>query len=139
MEKCMMCDEQAVWERCTQFAGDHPFCQKHAEMEEDFMCNDDYEFWREIKKDEPIEKIDGTVENWENQLLGADERYVKRAPVECEKLLEAFIESCKPFGFTTKEIDRVIDNHMEIRHYKEREAIHDIIFDLHTFYNLKRG
>jgi len=28
--KCVMCDELATWMRYTQFAGDHPFCDKHA-------------------------------------------------------------------------------------------------------------
>ncbi len=56
MEKCLECDQEAVWERCTQFAGDHPFCQQHAEMETDFMVDDSYEFWRQIKNQESTEK-----------------------------------------------------------------------------------
>lgn len=47
--KCMCCDENARWLRCTQFAGDHPFCDLHALMEEDFGVNDSYEFWDEVK------------------------------------------------------------------------------------------
>lgn len=47
--KCMMCDEQAYWLRSTQFAGDHPFCDLHALMEEDFGENDSYSFWKEIE------------------------------------------------------------------------------------------
>jgi len=44
-EKCVMCDEPAVWIRHTQFAGDHPFCEDHAKMEEDFGMNDSYAYW----------------------------------------------------------------------------------------------
>ncbi len=40
-----MCDEPAVWIRHTQFAGDHPFCEDHAKMEEDFGVNDSYAYW----------------------------------------------------------------------------------------------
>lgn len=48
MEKCMMCDEPATWLRCTQFAGDHPFCDLHALMQEDFGESDSYEYWIEV-------------------------------------------------------------------------------------------
>ena len=44
-EKCVMCDEPAVWVRHTQFAGEHPFCEHHAKMEEDFGVNDSYAYW----------------------------------------------------------------------------------------------
>lgn len=47
-EKCIMCEEQAVWVRSTQFAGDHPFCLEHAQQEKDFGKNDSYEYWYEI-------------------------------------------------------------------------------------------
>lgn len=50
-ETCMMCDEPAVWIRSTQFAGDHPFCEEHAKLEEGFGVNDSYEFWYKVKKD----------------------------------------------------------------------------------------
>jgi len=43
--KCALCDELATWMRYTQFASNHPFCDKHAEMESDFqpslIINDD--------------------------------------------------------------------------------------------------
>jgi endogenous inhibitor of DNA gyrase (YacG/DUF329 family) len=51
-EKCMMCDKPAVWVRSTQFAGDHPFCREHAELESDFMENDSYTYWKELTKHE---------------------------------------------------------------------------------------
>ena len=35
--KCYWCDKLATWMRYTQFAGNHPFCDKHAEMESDFQ------------------------------------------------------------------------------------------------------
>lgn len=35
--KCYWCDKPATWMRYTQFAGNHPFCDKHAEMETDFQ------------------------------------------------------------------------------------------------------
>ena len=38
--KCMLCDEPAIWTRYTQFAGDHTFCDKHAELETDFEDGD---------------------------------------------------------------------------------------------------
>jgi hypothetical protein len=44
-KKCVMCDEPAVCIRHTQFAGDHPFCEDHAKMEEDFGVNDSYAYW----------------------------------------------------------------------------------------------
>lgn len=46
--KCMECNELAVWVRSTQFAGEHPYCQEHAEQEPDFGENDSYEFWYKI-------------------------------------------------------------------------------------------
>jgi hypothetical protein len=50
MMKCSRCDENARWLRCTQFAGDHPFCDLHALMEEGFGTNDSYEYWTEVKE-----------------------------------------------------------------------------------------
>ena len=45
--KCVMCDELATWMRYTQFAGNHPFCDKHAELEADFNDGD----WEKIDHD----------------------------------------------------------------------------------------
>ena len=48
-EFCIICNAPTVWIRSTQFAGDHPFCDKCARQEEDFGKNDSYEFWYEIR------------------------------------------------------------------------------------------
>ena len=48
--KCLNCHEDARWERITQFAGDHPFCDLHALMEEDFGKADSYTYWSEVKE-----------------------------------------------------------------------------------------
>lgn len=48
-EICIFCDEPAAWIRHTQFAGNHPFCEKHAKAEEGFGTNDSYEYWEEMK------------------------------------------------------------------------------------------
>ena len=46
------CKKSAVWVRCTQFAGDHYFCDEHAKKESDFAEKDDsYFFWRKVKGD----------------------------------------------------------------------------------------
>jgi hypothetical protein len=50
--KCDCCDEKAQWVRCTQFAGDHHFCDLHALMEEDFGKDDSYAFWSEVMSEE---------------------------------------------------------------------------------------
>jgi hypothetical protein len=49
-ETCMMCEKEAEWIRSTQFAGNHPFCDEHARLEEGFMQNDSYEYWYNIKE-----------------------------------------------------------------------------------------
>ena len=46
--KCYWCDKPATWMRYTQFAGNHPFCDKHAELESDFNDGD----WEKIKMTE---------------------------------------------------------------------------------------
>ena len=52
IEKCIECDEPAVWVRCTQFAGDHPYCEKHAMEESDFNDKpDSYSYWYKIEED----------------------------------------------------------------------------------------
>ena len=43
--KCYWCDKPATWMRYTQFAGNHPFCDKHAELETDFNDGD----WESLK------------------------------------------------------------------------------------------
>ena len=57
------------------------------------MTNDSYEFWREIKKEQVMEKIEGTSENWDNQVLGADERYAKRVSPEQQQELDMIVKS----------------------------------------------
>ena len=51
IEKCIECDEPAAWVRHTQFAGDHPYCDKHARQEKDFGENDSYAYWSEVKNE----------------------------------------------------------------------------------------
>jgi hypothetical protein len=49
-----MCDNPASWERSTQFAGDHPYCDEHALMEEDFGQEDDSTFWKEVEMEKKL-------------------------------------------------------------------------------------
>lgn len=49
--KCLECGEPAVWVRATQFAGDHPYCEKHAKEEKDFGCDDSYAYWYKPEDD----------------------------------------------------------------------------------------
>ena len=45
-EKCFECDSEAEWVRCTQFSGDHYYCDKHAREESDFGIDDgSYQYW----------------------------------------------------------------------------------------------
>lgn len=47
------CLKPVKYIRHTQFAGSHPFCKDHAELEEGFLEDDSYEFWEQI-----LEQID---------------------------------------------------------------------------------
>jgi hypothetical protein len=46
--QCILCNEEANWVRYTQFAGTHPFCDKHARKEEDFCETSSYSDWEEL-------------------------------------------------------------------------------------------
>lgn len=49
-EKCIECDQPAVWVRCTQFAGSHPYCDQHARLESDFNdVPDSYQYWYKLE------------------------------------------------------------------------------------------
>lgn len=50
--ECLECGEHADWVRHTQFAGSHPFCDKHARAEEDFEEEDSYKFWEDLNAEE---------------------------------------------------------------------------------------
>jgi hypothetical protein len=50
-EKCIVCEKPAEWVRSTQFAGDHPYCDLHARLESDFLENDSYTYWKELKNE----------------------------------------------------------------------------------------
>jgi hypothetical protein len=51
-EKCLACEQPAVWMRCTQFAGDHPYCDYHARKESDFNDEpDSYSYWYRIESE----------------------------------------------------------------------------------------
>jgi len=54
-DMCINCTDEAVWIRSTQFAGDHPFCDKHAKEEENFGVDDSYQYWYRLE-DEVREK-----------------------------------------------------------------------------------
>lgn len=46
---CLECGALAVWVRHTQFSGDHPYCQEHAQREKNFgQENPSYFVWRKI-------------------------------------------------------------------------------------------
>lgn len=49
LHKCIECNEPAEWVRSTQFAGDHPYCDKHARLEKDFGEDDSYAYWWKIR------------------------------------------------------------------------------------------
>ena len=48
---CLECGKPAVWVRDTQFAGEHPYCQEHAEQQTDFLEADSYAYWYKLKQD----------------------------------------------------------------------------------------
>lgn len=51
--ECIECGAPAVWVRRTQFAGNHPYCQEHAEKEHDFGKDDaSYQFWYKVDEDD---------------------------------------------------------------------------------------
>jgi len=50
MEKCLECEQPAVFIRSTQFAGDHPYCKEHAEQQKDFNESDSYTYWYHIEE-----------------------------------------------------------------------------------------
>ena len=49
-ELCLECSDPAAWIRHTQFAGDHPYCDKHARQEKDFGEDDSYTYWTEVEE-----------------------------------------------------------------------------------------
>lgn len=43
---CLLCGDKTFAIRHTQFAGSHPYCEKCAKKESDFMCEtDSYKDW----------------------------------------------------------------------------------------------
>ena len=46
--KCITCNKPAMWVRCTQFAGQHPYCEEHSEEESDFLDDDSSTYWKQI-------------------------------------------------------------------------------------------
>lgn len=48
--KCIECGEPAVYVRCTQFAGKHPYCEECVKNEKDFYSEEEssYYFWYTI-------------------------------------------------------------------------------------------
>lgn len=60
------CSSKADWIRFTQFAGDHPHCERHARMESDFNESDSYAYWYRVNiseislaKEEPMQNEGG--------------------------------------------------------------------------------
>lgn len=62
LHKCLECGESATWMRATQFAGDHPYCDAHANFQTDFGQNDSYSFWYKIQTPDEIGTLEGQRE-----------------------------------------------------------------------------
>jgi hypothetical protein len=48
--KCLAKEKDIQWVRCTQFAGDHPFCDICAKKEKNFLKDDDSCYWVPMKQ-----------------------------------------------------------------------------------------
>ena len=107
--QCMNCYEDARWERITQFAGDHPFCDLHALMEEDFGKADSYTYWSEVKEMEKKLYLVETVSMFRMRyVVEAREEGHAMDEVVCEMGNHEFQE------FSQKHIDEVIVSTREL-------------------------
>lgn len=78
IETCLECGERAEWERMTQFAGDHPYCDKHAREEKDFGQDDSYAFWVKIVTPPEIANLmagEAVVEDFGGYEIGTQEKH----------------------------------------------------------------
>lgn len=48
VRRCIECGKPAKYIRHTQFAGQHPYCKEHAELQSDFEESDSYQYWAAI-------------------------------------------------------------------------------------------
>ena len=113
--KCLSCVEKASWIRFTQFAGDHPFCDLHALMEEDFGESDSYSFWGEHNWSEKVEKKLYLVETVSMFRM----RYVIEAREESHALDEVTMNATGSYNenfqeFSQKHLDEVIVSTREL-------------------------
>jgi len=107
--QCMNCYEDARWERTTQFAGDHPFCDLHALMEEDFGKADSYTYWNEVKEMEKKLYLVETVSMFRMRyVVEAREEGHAMDEVVCEMGNHEFQE------FSQKHVDEVIVSTREL-------------------------
>jgi hypothetical protein len=105
----MNCYEDARWERTTQFAGDHPFCDLHALMEEDFGKADSYTYWNEVKEMEKKLYLVETVSMFRMRyVVEAREEGHAMDEVVCEMGNHEFQE------FSQKHVDEVIVSTREL-------------------------
>jgi hypothetical protein len=94
---CMDCDQPVAWVRYTQFAGNHPYCDEHAKLQQDFGTNDSYLYWKELKMtNENIDRIEQLAINLvlygEDPDGDVDDMYI---PVEfTRKFAELLIREC---------------------------------------------
>jgi hypothetical protein len=66
VERCIECGAVATWVRHTQFAGSHPYCDKHARLEPDFNEFDSYAFWAAAEEQHSDKGYElGTQEGYE--------------------------------------------------------------------------
>lgn len=70
---CIKCPEgeekPATWVRHTQFAGDHPYCDTHAEEEEDFNKIMDSLYWSRVPEEQIAPRHPTKVIGFEGDLL----------------------------------------------------------------------
>ena len=71
---CLDCGEPAAYVRHSQFAGSHPFCDKHARKERNFGKTDEDSFWIKIPANKIAPKHKTAVEGYEDKLDLLSER-----------------------------------------------------------------
>jgi protein subunit release factor A len=135
--KCDCCDEKASWVRCTQFAGNHYFCDLHALQEEDFGQSDSYSFWSEhnyveknMKSDDVERMIDSAEKVLTKKLYVVDVvstfrmRYVVEARSEEHALDEVTMEEHDP------EFKEFSQEHIGTHIFASRELTKDQYLEL---------
>ena len=104
------CSSKAAWVLCCQFAGDHPYCEKHAKLEPTFGDGTNSHFiWLTVKQKQENER------KYQERQKKEAEEYAKKIETKQKKLQAGLNSISVKFNVSVKDIEAIVEDYNNLR------------------------